>query len=451
MRRADGALTLVAVLLGLALAGAARGEEPAPDAGAAPEPGPTLEERVAELEAALEERSDELTGSLGQWTERVRLGGSSSGGYFHGGEPAPYGDDGFQAWDARFFIDAELLRETSLRRAPLVKNVGLAFEWNLVRVGDLANDVGELYVDFQGIGGSSWANAQVGRFQIPVGESYLRYSRGARENPFLTHAVGGPWFWDEGVRLYGSGFGGRFAYVASVSNGETPFNVAAGDGVQGTLKLSVQPRPWLKLSASGLVSGEIGSAGEPASGALWLGETWATAFGSESSVPSFVDGLPTPAGPNVLDGTWLAGVDAVATPWRHVRSWVAWGRYAIDSAGPSLYDRTLDYWIAELVLGGGLVTPWLEPLYLGLRTNRLSTNDGGRGYLLDYRYEDSLGYNAKALTEHAVVLGWRLGKYVVLRAEYDLRRVDLVRGVTPEIAARADDAHGFAFNVGAHF
>jgi hypothetical protein len=40
---------------------------------------------------------------------------------------------------------------------------------------------------------------------------------------------------------------------------------------------------------------------------------------------------------------------------------------------------------------------------------------------------------------------------VVLRAEYDLRRIDLVRGVTPEIAARADDAHGFAFNVGAHF
>ena len=46
---------------------------------------------------------------------------------------------------------------------------------------------------FQGFLGHSALNFQVGRFQIPVGETYLRYSQGEASKPFMTHPVGGPW------------------------------------------------------------------------------------------------------------------------------------------------------------------------------------------------------------------------------------------------------------------
>ena len=62
---------------------------------------------------------------------------------------------------------------------------------------------------------------------------------------------------------------------------------------------------------SGLLSGEIGRTNHAASGALWLGETWAMPLGNWTAVPNFVDGVPVPDGPTVIDRTWLVGGDAV--------------------------------------------------------------------------------------------------------------------------------------------
>ena len=126
--------------------------------------------------------------------------------------------------DARLFVDAELARDVEVADATVVRTIGTTLEWDLVRIGELQNQVGELYVDFQGLADSSWLNAQVGRFQIPLGENYLRFSKGYRDNPFISNTVGGPWWWDEGVRVYGQESRGRFGYVASISNGDTNFN-----------------------------------------------------------------------------------------------------------------------------------------------------------------------------------------------------------------------------------
>jgi hypothetical protein len=157
-----------------------------------------LELRIQDLEA---ERNRGPGAASGGWAERVRLGGSANTG-FYGGNTQVF-DDSFLVWDARLFVDADLGRAVQLGEQTVFRNVAFFFEWNIVRIGELDNDVGELYADFQGFLARDFLNFQVGRFQIPVGEAYLRYSQGYADQPFITNPVGGPWWWDEGVRFYG--------------------------------------------------------------------------------------------------------------------------------------------------------------------------------------------------------------------------------------------------------
>ena len=440
------------LVIGLVLASiAAHAEEPAADADRIE----ALERRVEELEQAEAEPQEykgiAMPAGLPEWTQRVRLGGSASVGYFQRGELTPEDSDAFQVWDTRLFVDAELAEDVQIGQTNVVRNIGATFEWNLVRMGELENNVGELYAEFQGLGDTGWFNAQVGRFQIPVGESYLRYSKGYRDNPFISNLVGGPWWWDEGVKLYGHDASSRFGYVASVSNGDTNFNVDANHDPQGTLKLYTDPWPWLHLSVSGLLSGEIGHANEPGDGALWLGETWAMAFGAFNDLPNFIDGLPAPDPINLqIERTWLLGGDAVVKPLPGLRVWLGGGRFEIDASDSGPYDRSLYYWVAEVVAEGSLVSPALQPLYLALRANGLTTGDSGRGYLLDWRYWDTAGFNMRDLNEVSTALGVRIGRYVVVRGEYAFRDVDLVRGARNTIGG-IDDEHWFGIDVGVSF
>ena len=151
--------------------------------------------------------------------------------------------------------------------------------------------------------GTSWLNLRPGRFHAPVGEAYYRYGREAGRDPFISNTLGGPWWWDEGVMVYGSSQEGVLGYIASISNGETPFGYDDGSGEQVTLKLWTQPLPWLYLSASGLHSGEIGRG----SGALWLGESWARPIGDDTDVPTFFDGAVQADAAGGYARTWLAG------------------------------------------------------------------------------------------------------------------------------------------------
>jgi hypothetical protein len=441
-----GAIAASSVLLVAGIA--ARAEQTAePDADRMKE----LERRVGELEQAEAERSGAAPASwLPEWTQRVRLSGSADVGYFHRGG-LPSDSNAFEVWDARLFVDAELADHVQIGDATAIRNIGATVEWNLVRVGELENDVGELYADFQGLADSSWLNVQVGRFQIPVGENYLRFGKGYRDNPFISNTVGGPWWWDEGLRFYGQDAKGRFGYVASVSNGDGRFNGGSNNDPQGTLKLYTDPWPWLHVSVSGLVTGEIGHANVPASGALWLGETSAMPIGAFTPVPNFIDGVPTPDGPNRIRRTWLLGGDAIVRPIDGLRVWLGGGRYQIDASGSGPYDRSLYYWIAEIVAEGNLVSPALAPLYLALRANGLTTGDSGRGYLLDYHYSDTAGFNLRDLDEYSAALGVRIGRYVRLRGEYAFRDVTLVRGVDRATSHAVGDHHWFAFDVGVAF
>jgi hypothetical protein len=414
-----------------------------------------LERRVAELEARAEAaeahaRDLEAGGTEAQ-SERERdlpvsISGSARLGWYDGGEYASVSNAGARIWDARVFVDAELAEDVRSGAQTLARNVGFTFEWNLVRRGHLSNDVGELYVDFQGVGGSSWMNLRPGRFQIPVGEEYKRYSRGESSNPFITHSLGGPWFWDEGVMLYGSSEQGDLGYVASVANGSTAFNLDADSGAQYTAKVWAQPTNWLYASASGLYQGKIGADGS----ALWLGETWATPVGALSGVPTWIDGAIAPPSYAPFDSGRLAGGDLVLTPIDGIRAWLGGGRYALESRDGSLYDRALHYWIAELMLRGGLLHPALVPATLGLRADRIATDSPDRGYLLSIDFADDLGYNMQRFTAYSLVLGWQLDSGVAIRAEYSLRDIDLVRGAS-SLQADARDIDEFALEVGVRF
>ncbi|HSJ96697.1 MAG TPA: hypothetical protein VLC53_06485 [Myxococcota bacterium] len=410
-----------------------------------------LERRIAELEAEREERlAREAEEGLGDWTRRVRLSGSANAGYFAGSDRSVFDDTSFQVWDARFFLDADLGRDVVLGERPILRNLGLSFEWNLVRLGKLQNDVGELYVDFQGVLGAPWLNVQVGRFYIPFGENYLRFGRNYRDNPFITNTVGGPWWWDEGVRIYGSTRDGRFGWVASVSDGESEFAEDGDRDPQATLKLYGRPTSWLYLSASVLGSGGIGSDEIPAQGAVWLGEAWARQVGDWADVPTFVDGAEVANAPPTLDHTWMAGVDAVLTHETFGRLWLAYGLYDID-AGASLYDRRLHYWIAEWVLQGRALAPELTPFYLALRGSGLGSYDGDEGYLLDVRQSDTIGYNAESLTVYSLAIGWRINRHVTIRSEYGHQEIELVHGVPREIRRHGGGADFFGVEVGASF
>jgi hypothetical protein len=216
---------------------------------------------VAEVESRVDaaqrvaDRWLDAAGPFGDLVRRVHVGGYASYVYFDAQPDAQLGEPEYDLWDARLFLDVDLAREVELGGTTWLRGAGASVEWNVYRLGSRADELGEAYLDLQGLGDSSWLSLQAGRFQIPVGESYLRYGKGAKDNPFVTNALPGTWWWDEGVKLYGSEPGGRFGYVASLTNGETPRNFGFEDGDQVTLKLFADPRPWLHVSLSGLYSG----------------------------------------------------------------------------------------------------------------------------------------------------------------------------------------------------
>jgi hypothetical protein len=428
---------------------AAGGPQPAAAQGALGEGVARAEERVEAAGRAARERIDAVP-VLGELADRIRISGSVLGVYWASESDSQVGRHS-ELWDARFFVDALVAKDVEAGGVRLARSLGASFEWNLYRNGDRPNDIGEAYVEVQGLGDSPWLNVQLGRFQIPVGESYLRFGKAWRDNPFISNVVGGPWWWDEGVRVHGADGRNRFGFVASWSNGESRRDFGAEGGDQATLKLWAKPTSWLHVSASALRGGRQGDEEYPARAALWLGETWGFAFGSASGLPSFHDGRPVPDAPGTLDHTSYVGAEAVLTHPRGARLWLSYGAWDLESDGPGLYDRRVHTWVAELVLEGRLVSPELTPFWLALRANGLGSYDRDEGYLLDIRWGQTFGFNMRSLDAYSIALGWRLTKWVTLRMEYTLQDVELVRGARSVLGGPADRTDYAGVAVGFQF
>ncbi len=420
-----------------------------------------LEKEVRELKQAQpKEPAKSVADAVAEWARRIRLSGSADIGYFDGGSDSIFKEGSFDVWDARLFLDVELGEDLMIGSTKIIRNAGFSFEWDLIRIRELHNRAGELYIEFQGIADSDWLNLQVGRFQLPVTENYLRFSRGQRDNPFISHTAGGLWYWDEGVKVYGKDPGKLAGYVFSVTDGENtllPNNMLqdrdrdADHSKQLTLKLFADPADWLHVSASGLRSGTIGSPGSPASGSLWFGEMSAKQFGMASGLPNFDHGAAIPDGGNELENLVALGADVVLTWADRGRAWLAYGTLDIEDAGSSVYDRGFLYWIAELIVEGRNLGPDFAPFYLGLRASGIGTYDEDEGYMFDSRYADTIGWNMGSYEMYSVVLGWRMNEHVTLRAEFTRLDIQLVRGVTPDLRDAAEDTDYFAVSFGAGF
>ena len=433
-------------LLCLAWAGRASAQERAGD----PVADAVHDDRVATLEARLrtletQQAAADTAAGVPSWLRRLRLGASADLGYYEGGRGSYFRHGTFDVDDLRLFFDAELGDPIAVADTTVFRNAGFTFEWDVLRLGRLANGsgtrAGELYVELQGFLDSDWLNVQAGRFQLPVSENYLRFSRGQRDNPFASHTVGGPWYWDEGVRLYGRDPWGVFSYVASLTDGETALNFDNDQGKQVTLKLIADPAPWLHVSVSALWSGRLGSPTTAAGASLWLGESFPRAFGSGTGVVNIDHGVAVPDDPDLeLAWVWLLGADLVLRRpgWGHL--WLAAGDVSIEADGASGYDRRLRYAIAELVVEGALLSAPTEPFYLGLRGHAYGTFDDDEGYLLDLRLGGVLGYNMEHLSACSVVVGWRMTANLRLLVEYTVLRIGLVGGTPAAVRHAAEHA-----------
>jgi hypothetical protein len=396
------------------------GAAPAAGQGALGEGVARVEESIESTSRAVHERVEALP-VLGELARRIDVSGSVLGVYWDEQQRSQIGRHS-ELWDARLFADVLLAEDLRAGSLPLARSLGASVEWNLYRLGQREEDIGDAYLEIAGVGDGSWLSLQIGRFQLPLGESYLRYGKGYRDNPFISNAVGGTWWWDEGVRLFGGDAGGRFGYVASLTNGENDRDFGLEHGDQATLKLWGKPFSWLHLSVSGLVGGRQPGEG---GGSLWLGETWALPLGAITFLPSFDHGRPVPDAPG-LDGSRFLGADAVLTHPAGARLWLSYGQAELDSdAAP---DRRIHTWLVELVLEGRLLSPELRAFWLALRANGLGTYDRDEGHVLDFGWAFSYGYNMRRLDACSAALGWRLTKWVTLRVEYTHQEVGLVRG-----------------------
>ena len=410
-----------------------------------------LEERLLPLE-----EGQEASGGGASWLERFHFSGSANAGFVAAGSDSFYEEGSFLLRDARLFVDVALERDVRVGSTTIARDVGFSFELNAVRRSETGDDqidglIGETYIELRGLLDSDWLSLQVGRVQLPLGESYLRYSRGYGKKPFVSDTIGGPWYWDEGVRLFGGPASGRYGYVASLTDGENSFNGMNNQDVQYTLKLYATVTSWLYVSASGMWTGETGTPDDASSNSLWLGEMFPAAFGSRSNVDNYDGGIVVPDGPNQLDRIELIGADVIVRPDDHQRIWLAYGVTTIESDGSRIYDRRLIYWIAEYVVEGELFSTSLAPFYFGVRANGLGTYHDEEGYFIDQRLRGDLGYNVSATDAYSAVVGWRIGKHATLRAEYTSYQINLVSGVTADLRAAADDADYFLLELGIDF
>lgn len=413
-----------------------------------------LEQRIDDLESARPSSGYASGGGAGpaSWADRVRISGSTSLDYLSGqGTYGLYDHGAMNVWDSRFFLDADLARDVKLGDGVAFRDAGFTFEWNLVRLGYLANNVGDVYVDFRNIGDQSWLNFQAGRFQIPFGENYLRFGRGYPSDPFVALSAPPPWFWDEGVKLWGTAMEGKLGYAFAVTDGEGGLNNPTNGSQQLSLKLMADPTEWLHLSVSGLRTGVLGTNSSPAFAALWFGEMIPRAFGGGSNQQSFQDGQPVGPGPNKLAGITVIGGDAIFK-LPDTRLWLSYGDARIDSAHGTFYDRSLIYWLAELQFQLHAISPSLGESYIALRGSGLGTYSDNKGYLYDFRYGNSVGYNMSSFDAFAIALGVPVGDHVLMKVQYAIQKIGLVRGVTDDnIKEAADDANFFGAEIGVHF
>lgn len=368
----------------------------------------TLTTQMEEIRRASERHERELQGlqerpgnvspegpsPAGSRDHEVRIGGETGLAFFSTGSEGQFPNGEFRVDDTTITVEA-----------PVWKKVYFFGELKLTqREANSANfEIGELYVDFEGLGGAGRPEAlnfRAGSLNIPFGEEYL--VRGPIANPLISHSLSDLWGVDEGVEIYGRL--GTWQYVLAVQNGGISQLHDWDPDKSVTARLGWDPADWLHLSASAMRTGQLTTV-SPVTGsgdnlsAAWFGNAFFRALGPASRTPDF----------------WvnLYEADAVVK-WPGGQAAVALGQGQFDDSDPLAENsRRLRYGYLEAMQS---IT---EELYGAARYSEINAPGGyplaGWGNLGTYFFRPAL---TEELKRFSLGFGYRFGPPLVLKFEY---------------------------------
>jgi hypothetical protein len=247
------------VLVSCLAVGAARGADAPEEEAADPKPGP-------------------VGSAIQRWapSRKILLSLEGGLGLLDTGREGLFPNSEFRVDEAKLFLDAEVWKDWT--------DVYFFSEINVTtrEEPDETLKVGELYVDFEGLGRplgrARLLNVRLGRFDVPFGEEYLE--RDAVDDPLISHSLSDIWGVDEGVEVYGAA--GDLGYVLAVQNGGHPSlrDFDRDKAVVG--RLGYDPWKPLHLSVSAMRTGDLDVAGDQFS-ELWIGNGFFRSLGSETT------------------------------------------------------------------------------------------------------------------------------------------------------------------------
>lgn len=332
---------------------------------------------------------------------QMRISGEGGVGVFHTSADGQYYTAPFRVDEAKLFVEA-----------PLWKNYVFAYgeldlltrERQVSGPADEAFHLGELYVDFEGLS-RLWdkpgmLGLRIGRIDIPFGEEYM--SRDAIDNPLISHSLTDFWGVDEGIELYGGV--SKFDYVFAVQNGGHPALADFDRDKSFAGRLGWRPTKWLRVSASGLRTGDLDAANDFMS-ELWFGNGFIRAIGAGA----------TKYGAEVYEGDvqafWKTG---------HLKAAGGFLKYDDNSPVGAASDRDVYFYYVEAMQR----LPQVTKLYAAARFSQIFVDNGfpivGHGDFGNYFFNP--GTMTDRMWRASLGGGYQFSEHLTLKLEYTLER-----------------------------
>jgi hypothetical protein len=328
------------------------------------------------------------------FSDRLRINGEAGAALFDTGEEGQYPDNEFLVEEAKLFVEASI-----------VDDIYVFAEINLLQreEPDEGLELGELYVDLEDVS-KLWnqdrvLNVRLGRFDIPFGEEYL--TRDAIDNPLISHSLSDVWGVDEGIEFYGTIQ--KLEYALAIQNGGDPHANDFHPDKSVAARILYRPLSAFHFSFSAMRTGKL-DVNEDLFSEVWFGNGFFRLLGSAVTT-------------SIMEGN-LFQADGHAQ-WGRGHLHLAAGRLHYqdnDSASDNARDVPYFYIEAMQNLNQNKDYPW----YAAVRFSRITAERGfplvGNGDFVSYFF-DNEGL-AEELWRLSIGIGYRIGKNVLLKAEY---------------------------------
>lgn len=336
---------------------------------------------------------------------------------FHAGEANTiFPNEEFRVDEARLFIEAEV-----------AQGVYFFSELEFFTREENANGnirAGELYLEVENIFKlPDWdraVNFRAGRLDIPFGEEY-RY-RDVMENALISHSLADIWGIDEGFEFFGNI--SNFDYVLALQNGSINRLRDFTSDKSITARIGFEPTSQLRISGSGMRTGDIESNTEGLS-EVWIGNAVFRSIGSTNTTEFDAELLQTDIRYDWSRG-FLAG---------------SFGKAWYDDNDPNDNNaRELEFWSIEAQQGIS------DGLFAAIRYSEIEVEDG---YPLPGMSDRRQFFLSPLLTEQLarLSLGITYWPYtnLVLKADYTFESGDHIDG------SKRTDSNQFSAEAGIRF